>query len=82
MLRFQMNRFHQNLNDIFTEDVVSSENKSVAQVLGELLHERELTVACAESCTGGESCAQDCAGAGVVRLFPWKRGKLFKRREG
>lgn len=53
MLRFQMNRFHQNLNDIFTEDVVSSENKSVAQVLGELLHERELTVACAESCTGG-----------------------------
>lgn len=53
LLRFQMNRFHQNLNDIFTEDVVATEKKTVAQVLGDLLHERELTVACAESCTGG-----------------------------
>ncbi|MDE6578761.1 MAG: CinA family protein [Muribaculaceae bacterium] len=48
-----MNRYQQNLNDIFTQDVVSIEDKSVAQVLGELLTERELTVACAESCTGG-----------------------------
>ncbi|MCH5233603.1 MAG: CinA family protein [Muribaculaceae bacterium] len=29
------------------------EDKTVAEVLGGLLHERELTVACAESCTGG-----------------------------
>lgn len=53
LLRFKMNRYQQNLNDIFTQDVVSKEDKSVAQVLGELLNERELTVACAESCTGG-----------------------------
>ncbi|MDE6792068.1 MAG: CinA family protein, partial [Muribaculaceae bacterium] len=53
LLRFKMNRYQQNLNDIFTEDVVSIEDKTVAQVLGELLTERELTVACAESCTGG-----------------------------
>lgn len=53
LLRFQMNRYHNNLNSIFTRDVVSMENKSVAEVLGGLLHERELTVACAESCTGG-----------------------------
>lgn len=53
LLRFNMNRYHSNLNQIFTEDVVSTEDKTVAQVLGELLHERELTVACAESCTGG-----------------------------
>lgn len=53
LLRFKMNRYQQNLNDIFTQDVVSIEDKSVAQVLGELLTERELTVACAESCTGG-----------------------------
>ena len=33
--------------------MVAMEDKTVAQVLGELLSERELTVACAESCTGG-----------------------------
>lgn len=53
LLRFQMNRFHKILNSIFTSDVVSMEDKSVAEVLGELLQERERTVACAESCTGG-----------------------------
>lgn len=53
LLRFNMNRFHSNLNQIFSEDVVSTEDKTVAQVLGELLHERELTISCAESCTGG-----------------------------
>lgn len=53
LLRFQMNRYHNNLNQIFTSDVVSMENLSVSEVLGSLLHERELTVASAESCTGG-----------------------------
>ena len=53
LLRFQMNRYHNNLNSIFTRDVVSMENQTIAEVLGNLLHERELTVACAESCTGG-----------------------------
>ena len=53
LLRFKMNRYHQDLNRIFSEEVVATEDKSVAQVLGELLHERELTVASAESCTGG-----------------------------
>ena len=53
LLRFKMNKFHQNLNDIFTQDVVATEDTTIAGVLGNLLHERELTVACAESCTGG-----------------------------
>lgn len=53
MLRFKMNRYHNNLNEIFSQEVVTSEDKTIAQVLGELLTERELTVACAESCTGG-----------------------------
>lgn len=53
ILRFKMNKFHQNLKDIFTEDVVTTEDVTIAGVLGSLLHERELTVACAESCTGG-----------------------------
>ena len=53
LLRFKMNKFHQDLKSIFSEDVVSMEKKSVGAVLGELLRERELTVSCAESCTGG-----------------------------
>ncbi len=53
LLRFNVNRYHSNLNQIFTQDVVATEDKTIAQVLGELLHERELTISCAESCTGG-----------------------------
>lgn len=53
LLRFKMNKFQQDLKGIFSEEVVTTEDKSVARVLGELLKERELTVACAESCTGG-----------------------------
>ena len=53
ILRFNMNRLHQDLRDIFTKDVVAIEDKTLAEVLGDLLKERELTVACAESCTGG-----------------------------
>lgn len=53
LLRFQMNKLQQNLNDLFSEEVVSTEDKNISQVLGELLIERELTVAAAESCTGG-----------------------------
>lgn len=53
LLRFKMNRYHNDLNEIFSEEVVATEDKSVAQVLGDLLVERELTVSCAESCTGG-----------------------------
>ena len=53
MLRFKMNKYQQQLNAIFSEEVVAFEDKTVAEVLGELLQERELTVSCAESCTGG-----------------------------
>lgn len=53
LLRFKMNKFQQSLNRIFSEEVVSLEDKPLGQVLGELLTERELTVSCAESCTGG-----------------------------
>ncbi|MDE7179844.1 MAG: CinA family protein [Muribaculaceae bacterium] len=53
LLRFKINKYHQTLQDMFEEEVVTTENKTVAQVLGELLQERELTISCAESCTGG-----------------------------
>ncbi|MDE7403450.1 MAG: CinA family protein [Muribaculaceae bacterium] len=38
---------------MFSEEVVTTADKSVAQVLADLLTERELRVSCAESCTGG-----------------------------
>lgn len=53
LLRFQMNKYQKNLQDIFSEDLITTEDKSLSQVLGELLLEHELTVSCAESCTGG-----------------------------
>ncbi len=53
LLRFKMNRYQQNLNEIFSQEVVATSDKTIAQVLGELLVERELTVSSAESCTGG-----------------------------
>lgn len=53
LLRFQMNRFQSSLNNIFSEETITNEKKNLSQVLGDLLTERELTVSCAESCTGG-----------------------------
>lgn len=53
LLRFKMNKYQQNLMDLFSEELISTEDKTVAQVLGDILTERELTVSCAESCTGG-----------------------------
>lgn len=53
LLRFKINRYHQDLIQIFTSDVISTDDKTLAEVLGNLLKERELTVSCAESCTGG-----------------------------
>ncbi|MCM1152759.1 MAG: CinA family protein [Muribaculum sp.] len=53
LLRFRMNRYQQNIHDLFEHETVATDDKSVAQVLGELLKERELSVSSAESCTGG-----------------------------
>lgn len=53
LLRFKMNRYQQNLSDLFSEETVATADKTISQVLGELLQERELSVATAESCTGG-----------------------------
>ncbi len=53
LLRFNMNRYQASLNELFSHEVVTTEDKSLSQVLGELLKERELTVSSAESCTGG-----------------------------
>lgn len=53
LLRFNLNRYHQDLRDIFTRDVMATDDTPLAATLGNLLKERDLTVSCAESCTGG-----------------------------
>lgn len=53
LLRFNMNRYQRALADIFPEEVISLEDRSLSQILGHKLAESELTVATAESCTGG-----------------------------
>lgn len=53
LLRFRMNQFQQQLQSLFSEEVITTDDMTVSQVLGKLLKERELTVAVAESCTGG-----------------------------
>lgn len=53
LLRFRMNKYQQNLHSLFSEETVSLDERTPAQVLGDLLQERELSVSCAESCTGG-----------------------------
>ncbi len=53
LLQFQMNQLHQALQMIFSEELITIEDKTLSVVLGELLMEKELTVSSAESCTGG-----------------------------
>lgn len=53
ILRFKLNRLRQSLVDLFPHEVIATENVTPAQILGQLLSERELTVSFAESCTGG-----------------------------
>jgi nicotinamide-nucleotide amidase len=48
-----MNRLHRNLLDIFHEEVIATEDVTIPEILAQSLAEKELTVACAESCTGG-----------------------------
>ncbi len=69
LLRFKMNKYHQNLNDIFTEDVVSMDRHTPAQVLGQMLKERELSVSFAESCTGGNLAHRITLNAGSSAYF-------------
>ena len=69
LLRFKLNKYQQNLNDIFSHEVVAMADRTVAQVLGDLLTERELTVSCAESCTGGNIAHRIVQNAGSSAYF-------------
>lgn len=69
LLHFKMNKYQQMLVSLFSEELVTTENKSIAEVLGNLLRERELTVSCAESCTGGNIAHQITMIAGSSVYF-------------
>lgn len=53
LIKFEVGRLQKMLQDLFEEEFISSEDKSISQILGELLTEKELTFSSAESCTGG-----------------------------
>lgn len=53
LLRYKMNQFQTQLQSLFKEEVVTTEDETLSEVLGKLLKDRDLTVSCAESCTGG-----------------------------
>lgn len=69
MLRFQMNQFHQALQQLFSEELITIEDKTLSQVLGDLLTEKELTVSSAESCTGGNIAHKIVQKAGSSAYF-------------
>lgn len=53
LLRFNLNRIQHTIADLFKEEVLALENYSLSEILGNTLKNNELTVASAESCTGG-----------------------------
>lgn len=69
LLRFQMNQLHQALQKIFSEELITIEDKTLSVVLGELLLEKELTVSSAESCTGGNIAHKIVQKAGSSAYF-------------
>lgn len=52
-LRFTLNKLQRTIAELFKEEVLSLEDLSVPEILGNKLKENELNVSIAESCTGG-----------------------------
>jgi competence/damage-inducible protein CinA-like protein len=63
--RAALDRARDELMSVIADDVYSSDGRTMEQVVGDLLKERKLTVAAAESCTGGLFCSRltDVAGS-------------------
>ena len=69
LLRFKINKYQQQLKDMFAEELVTTTDRDIAGVMGDLLRERELTVSCAESCTGGNIAHNITRNAGSSAYF-------------
>lgn len=53
LLRFNMNKYHRQLANLFREELLDTVDRTISEILGKKLLENELTIASAESCTGG-----------------------------
>lgn len=53
LLRFNMNKYHRTLANLFKEELIATEDSTISKILGLKLLENNLTVSSAESCTGG-----------------------------
>ncbi len=53
LLRFNVNKAHRILCERFKDGLLSTENKNISEILGDILLENELSISSAESCTGG-----------------------------
>lgn len=53
LLRFNMNKYHRTLANLFQEELLDMEDRTISEILGKKLLENDLTVSSAESCTGG-----------------------------
>lgn len=53
LLRFNMNKYHRILANLFKEELLATEDSTISEILGKKLTENDLTVSTAESCTGG-----------------------------
>ncbi len=53
LLRFNINKYHNMLAQLFAEEVLAMDKVTIPQILAAKLLEKELTISTAESCTGG-----------------------------
>lgn len=53
-LQIQLENQIQKLSPIIGENIIATSEDKIEKILGEILHEKELTISTAESCTGGE----------------------------
>lgn len=53
-LQIQLENQIQKLFPIIGENIIATSEDKIEKILGEILHEKELTISTAESCTGGE----------------------------
>lgn len=69
VLHSQLERYMTELHDILGNAIVSDDEKSLSAIAGELLRARGLTLATAESCTGGNIAHQITSVAGSSDYF-------------
>ncbi len=68
-LKRDMNRLSVQLHNIIGVDIICDDDKSLAEIMGDILRERNISVGTAESCTGGNIAHQITAIPGSSDYF-------------